>query len=141
MENFDSSQLLVIDGTDMIKQPWVWAQKAQVINDHLIKFKNLYKRHSSAYEKLLLSKISFSMKKLVITATCHQTIVPSIVSREFLSRDLSFYAKLSETKPAAKTMTQEFRDRLHAFYQSFTEVFQGQLALETPFDWNWSPAA
>ena len=36
MENFDSSQLLVIDGTDMIKQPWVWAQKAQVISAHLI---------------------------------------------------------------------------------------------------------
>ena len=30
MENFDSSQVLVIDGTDMIKSPWVAAQKAQV---------------------------------------------------------------------------------------------------------------
>ena len=75
MENFDSSQLLVIDGTDMIKQPWVWAQKAQVISAHLIKFKYLYKRHSSVYAKLLLSKILFSTKKLVITVTCHQMIV------------------------------------------------------------------
>ena len=30
MENFDSSQVLVIDGTDMIQKPWDAAKKAQV---------------------------------------------------------------------------------------------------------------
>ena len=39
MENFDSSQVLVIDGTDMIQKPWEAVKKAQV------RFKNL-KRQS-----------------------------------------------------------------------------------------------
>lgn len=112
MENFDSSQLLIIDGTDMIKQPWVSAQKAQ--------------------EFVGVREVVTEQNFIFNEETGYYCYMPPNDSTKYC---------LTETTPAAKTMSQEFRDRLHAFYQSFTEVFQGQLARETPFDWNWSPAA
>ena len=51
MENFDSSQVLVIDGTDMIKSPWVAAQKAQVKTLSYLLWLTT-QRNLSVYEKL-----------------------------------------------------------------------------------------
>jgi len=111
MENFDASQLLVIDGTDMIKQPWVSAQQAQAF--------------------VGVREVVTEQNFIFNEETGYYCYMPPNDSTKYC---------LTETKPASKTMTQEFADRLHAFYQNFTDIFEGQLfRSEKPFDWNWSP--
>jgi len=114
IENFDRSQILVVDGTDMLANPSKWVTMAQ--------------------DYIGVRQVVTEKNFILNEDTGYYCYMPP-------NDDTKYCLSSAQEKTPAKTMTTSFRDRLNAFYKDFNEIFEGQIEFDQPLNWNWSPEA